>query len=176
MPPAVIASVRAIAQAHTAFSRAAFGAVLFADGGIESQRWNRPNNETEQSNCRNELAHRCLPLIALSFVAPCAYFYPKWGHPQIQKGQLRGLRGIELTIKISGVKWTETAKVVRRGNAVVHDESRSSLPQHVVSADKKGSNQIRRRAAKGRVLKLGKGQTRPVAQGDGLSGAWQHRT
>ena len=83
-----------------------------------------------------------------------------------------------MTIKISGVKWTETAKVIRRGNAVVHDESRSSLPQHVVSADKKGSNQIGRRAAKGRVLKLAKyrGQTRPVAQGDGLPGAWQQRT
>jgi hypothetical protein len=31
----------------------------------------------------------------------------------------RGLLGIKLTIKISGVKWTETAKVIRRGNAVV---------------------------------------------------------
>jgi hypothetical protein len=30
-----------------------------------------------------------------------------------------GLPGIELPIKISGVKWTETAKVIRRGNAVV---------------------------------------------------------
>jgi hypothetical protein len=27
--------------------------------------------------------------------------------------------GIKLMIKISGVKWTETAKVIRRGNAVV---------------------------------------------------------
>ena len=50
---------------------------------------------------------------------PCAYFYPKRGHLQIQKGPLRGLQGIKLTIKISGVKWTETAKVIRRGNAVV---------------------------------------------------------
>jgi hypothetical protein len=40
MSTAVIASVRAIAQAHAAFSRAAFGAVLFADSGIESQRRN----------------------------------------------------------------------------------------------------------------------------------------
>jgi hypothetical protein len=61
MPTAVIAAVRAIAQAHAAFARAAFGAVLFADSGIESQRGNRPNNKTEHSNCRNELAHRCLP-------------------------------------------------------------------------------------------------------------------
>jgi hypothetical protein len=30
-----------------------------------------------------------------------------------------GLLEIKLTIKISGVKWTETAKVIRRGNAVV---------------------------------------------------------
>jgi hypothetical protein len=119
MSTAVIASVRAIAQAHAAFSGAAFGAVLFADGGIESQRGNRPNNETEQSDHRNELGHRCLPLVALSLVAPCAYFYPKRGHLQIQKGPLRGLPGIELTIKISGVKWTQTAKVIRRGNAVV---------------------------------------------------------
>jgi hypothetical protein len=37
-----------------------------------------------------------------------------------EKGrQLRRPRGIKLTIKISGVKWTETAKVIRRGNAVV---------------------------------------------------------
>jgi hypothetical protein len=40
MSAAVIAAVRAIAQAHTAFSGAAFGAVLFADSGIESQRRN----------------------------------------------------------------------------------------------------------------------------------------
>jgi hypothetical protein len=38
MSTAVIASVRAIAQAHAAFSRAAFGTVLLANGGIESQR------------------------------------------------------------------------------------------------------------------------------------------
>jgi hypothetical protein len=38
---------------------------------------------------------------------------------EIQKGPLRGLPGIKLTIKISSVKWTETAKVIRRGNAVV---------------------------------------------------------
>jgi hypothetical protein len=37
MSTAVIAPVRAIAQAHTAFSRAAFGAVLFTDSGMESQ-------------------------------------------------------------------------------------------------------------------------------------------
>ena len=50
---------------------------------------------------------------------PCGYFYPKRGQSQIQKEPLRGLLGIKLTIKISGVKWTETAKVIRRGNAVV---------------------------------------------------------
>jgi hypothetical protein len=33
-------TVRAIAQAHTAFSRAAFGAVLFTNSGIERQRGN----------------------------------------------------------------------------------------------------------------------------------------
>jgi hypothetical protein len=61
MSTAVIASVRAIAQAHAAFSRAAFGAVLLADSGIESQRRNRPSYETEQSNYRNEPGHHCLP-------------------------------------------------------------------------------------------------------------------
>jgi hypothetical protein len=40
MSAAVIAAVRAIVQAHAAFSRAAVGAVLFADSGIESQRGN----------------------------------------------------------------------------------------------------------------------------------------
>jgi peptide/nickel transport system substrate-binding protein len=42
-------------------------------------------------------------------------------YPQVTPGPqpLRGLPGIELTIKISGVKWTQTAKVIRRGNAVV---------------------------------------------------------
>ena len=80
MPAAVIASVRAIVQAHRTFSGTAFGAVLFADSGIESQRGNRPNNETEQSNYRNELGHRCLPVenaLAPSLVAPCGQFYPK---------------------------------------------------------------------------------------------------
>ncbi|MGA8496358.1 MAG: hypothetical protein WB764_12830 [Xanthobacteraceae bacterium] len=37
MSAAIIASVRAIAQAHTAFSSAAFGTVLFTDSGIEGQ-------------------------------------------------------------------------------------------------------------------------------------------
>ena len=77
MSTAVIAAVRAIAQAHATFSRAAFGAVLFADSGIESQRGNRPNNETEQSDHRNELGHRCLPLIALSLVALVGISTPK---------------------------------------------------------------------------------------------------
>jgi hypothetical protein len=36
-----------------------------------------------------------------------------------EKGRQLRPRGIKLTIKISGVKWTETAKVIRRGNAVV---------------------------------------------------------
>jgi hypothetical protein len=37
MSTAIIASVRAIAQAHTTFSSATFGTVLFADSGIEGQ-------------------------------------------------------------------------------------------------------------------------------------------
>jgi hypothetical protein len=37
MSTAIIASVRAIAQAHTTFSSAAFGTVLFTDSGIEGQ-------------------------------------------------------------------------------------------------------------------------------------------
>jgi hypothetical protein len=40
MSAAVIASARAIVQAHIAFPSAAFGAVLFTDSGIESERGN----------------------------------------------------------------------------------------------------------------------------------------
>jgi hypothetical protein len=48
MPTAIIASVRAIAQAHTTFSRAAFGTVLFTGGGIEGRGGDRQNNEIKQ--------------------------------------------------------------------------------------------------------------------------------
>jgi hypothetical protein len=48
MPTAIVASVRAIAQAHTTFSRAAVGTVLFAGSGIESQGGDRQSNEIEQ--------------------------------------------------------------------------------------------------------------------------------
>jgi hypothetical protein len=48
MPAAIIASVRAIVQAHAAFSGAAFGAVLFADRGIEGQGGDRQSNEIKQ--------------------------------------------------------------------------------------------------------------------------------
>jgi hypothetical protein len=44
---------------------------------------------------------------------------PKGVTFKFKNGPLRGLQGIKLTIKIGGVKWTETAKVIRRGNAVV---------------------------------------------------------
>jgi hypothetical protein len=48
MSTAIVASVRAIAQAHTTFSRAAVGTVLFADSGIEGQGGDRQSNETKQ--------------------------------------------------------------------------------------------------------------------------------
>jgi hypothetical protein len=48
MSTAIIASVRAIAQAHAAFSRAAVGTVLFTDSGIEGQGRNRQSNEIKQ--------------------------------------------------------------------------------------------------------------------------------
>src|SRR6202008_227131 len=96
MPTAVVATVRAIAQAHSAFSRAAFGAVLLADSGIESQSGNRPNNETEQSDCRNELGHRCLPSRMLRHPPwlPLCVFLPQNGptlkfnwNPVVFRGQ-----------------------------------------------------------------------------------------
>src|SRR5580704_2874083 len=96
MSTAVIASVRAIAQAHTAFSRAAFGAVLFADSGIESQSGNRPNNETKQSNCRNELAHRCLPLRMPRhppWLPLCAFLPQKGASSNAKKGAIHFARG-----------------------------------------------------------------------------------
>src|SRR5580704_12237071 len=92
MSTAVIAAVRAIAQAHSAFSRAAFGAVLLADSGIESQSGNRPNNETEQSDRRNELGHRCLPSRMLRhppWLPPVRISTPKWARSQIQLEPLR---------------------------------------------------------------------------------------
>src|SRR5580704_10041437 len=94
MSTAVIASVRAIAQAHTTFSGAAFGAVLFTDGGIESQRGNRPNNETEQSDHRNELGHRCLPLVALSLVAPVRISTPKGAIFKFKRGRSAACWGL----------------------------------------------------------------------------------
>jgi hypothetical protein len=48
MSTAIIASVRAIAQAHAAFSSAAFCTVLFADSGIEGQGGDRQSNEIKQ--------------------------------------------------------------------------------------------------------------------------------
>jgi hypothetical protein len=47
MTAAVVAPVRAIAQAHAAFSRAAVGAVLFADAGIEGEGGDRRDDKTE---------------------------------------------------------------------------------------------------------------------------------
>jgi hypothetical protein len=48
MSTAIIASVRAIAQAHTTFSSAAFGTVLFTDSGIEGQGRDRQSDEIKQ--------------------------------------------------------------------------------------------------------------------------------
>jgi hypothetical protein len=48
MSTAIIASVRAIAQAHTTFASAAFGAVLFTDSRIEGQGGDRQSNEIKQ--------------------------------------------------------------------------------------------------------------------------------
>jgi hypothetical protein len=48
MSTAIVASVRAIAQAHTTFSGAAVGTVLFAGGGIEGQGGDRRSNEIKQ--------------------------------------------------------------------------------------------------------------------------------
>ncbi len=92
MPTAVVATVRAIAQAHAAFSSAAFGTVLLADSGIESQSGNRPNNQTEQSDRRNELGHRCLPSRMRRhppWLPPLRISTPKWAWSQIQLEPLR---------------------------------------------------------------------------------------
>jgi prepilin-type processing-associated H-X9-DG protein len=48
MSTAIVASVRAIVQAHTAFSGAAFGTVLFADGRVEGQGGDRQNSQIKQ--------------------------------------------------------------------------------------------------------------------------------
>src|ERR1700722_13992381 len=90
MSTAVIASVRAIAQAHTTFSRAAFGAVLLADSRIESQRGNSPNNKTKQSNHQNDLGHRCLPFDSTLLGCPLCIFLPQKGPLAKSKGDQRG--------------------------------------------------------------------------------------
>src|ERR1700691_5945817 len=41
--------------------------------------WNRPSHETEQSNYRNELGHRCLPFDSALFGCPLRLFLPQKG-------------------------------------------------------------------------------------------------
>jgi hypothetical protein len=48
MSTTIIASVRAIAQAHTTFASAAFGTVLFTDSGVEGQGGDRQSYEIKQ--------------------------------------------------------------------------------------------------------------------------------
>ena len=61
MSTAIVASVRAIAQAHTTFSRAAFGTVLFADSGIEGPGGDRQSSEIKQCGQRRSRERHFLP-------------------------------------------------------------------------------------------------------------------
>ena len=61
MSTAIVTSVRAIAQAHTTFSGAAVGTVLFAGGGIEGQGGDRQSNEIKQCGQRRSRERHFLP-------------------------------------------------------------------------------------------------------------------
>ena len=88
MSTAIVASVRAIAQAHTTFSRAAFGTVLFADSGIEGPGGDRQSSEIKQCGQRRSRERHFLP----PFAARCLE------HGRRQRSVIAASKGILFSI------------------------------------------------------------------------------
>jgi hypothetical protein len=88
MSTAIVASVRAIAQAHTTFSRAAFGTVLFAYGRVEGQGGDRQSDKTKQRGQRGSRERHFLP----PFAARCLE------HDRRQCSVIAASKGILLSI------------------------------------------------------------------------------
>jgi hypothetical protein len=88
MPTAIVASVRAIAQAHTTFSRAAFSTVLFAYGRVEGRGGDRQSDETKQRGQRGSRERHFLP----PFAARCLE------HDRRQCSVIAASKGILLSI------------------------------------------------------------------------------
>jgi hypothetical protein len=88
MPAAVIASVRAIGQAHTAFSRAVFGTVLFTASRIEGRSGARQSNEIEQYGQRRSRERH--------FLSPFAAHY--FEHGRRQRSVIAASKGILFSI------------------------------------------------------------------------------
>jgi hypothetical protein len=88
MPAAIIASVRAIAQAHTAFTGTAVGAVLFTDSGIEGQGGDRQSNEIKQCGQRRSRERHFLS----PFAARC------FEHSRRQRSVIAASKGILFSI------------------------------------------------------------------------------